>query len=106
MARKGVPCLAWEHTALAQFMVSDGSLKHFYHLRDGQWEQLNHFAPPVWLEDIARDQAVVYARIFVLLQLRQPLLTNVDHDCGLCEDRERLATLIDKENTKYLRQCA
>jgi len=55
----------------------------FLYSRYGQWKQLDHFAPPVWLENIARYQAVVDTRVLVLLQLWQPFLTDVNHDCEL-----------------------
>jgi hypothetical protein len=47
--------------------------------RHGHWETIDDEVGVEWLQDIARQQAVVDARVLVLLELGKPVLTNVNH---------------------------
>jgi hypothetical protein len=43
-----------------------------------------------WLEDILREQAVIDTRVFVLFELGQLVLTDVNHGCEVSEERDEM----------------
>lgn len=50
-----------------------------------------------WLEDILREQAVINTRIFVLFELGQLILTDVNHGCRVpeeCDEMQRSLMLL------------
>ena len=49
------------------------------HSRHPHGKEVDHSAPPVWLEDIPREQTVVNARVLIFFQLWQALLPDIDH---------------------------
>ena len=68
-----------QNTYQIQFFIKIKSHKSDYS-RHRHWETIDDDVGVEWLQDIARQQAVVDARVLVLLELRKPVLTNVHHD--------------------------
>jgi hypothetical protein len=50
-----------------------------FYSRHRHWETIDDEVGVEWLQDITRQQAVVDARVLVLLELGKPVLTNVHH---------------------------
>jgi hypothetical protein len=67
-----------QNTHQIQFFIKSKSYNSDYS-RHRHWETIDDDVGVEWLQDIARQQAVVDARVLVLFELGKPVLTNVHH---------------------------